>query len=192
MTTIIPSDFNFNPNIHYLGKPCKRNHKGYRYKNGHSCCICNHSRVDYQKAYNALRATKPKSLALRLFIGCKHRHKTKHPEAPFTITQEWIQEKIEKGVCEVTRIRFNLERTKTPRRPFSPSVDKKDPKGFYTKENCQIVCFIYNVAKGPFSHEDVLTMVKALSADDSLHCPPTGPNTPDRKGTYSPDLMLDK
>lgn len=159
---ICMSQFVFNKEIHYVGKPCKHGHQGYRYKNGGACCECNTDRKEYMASYNKLRLTQPKHIATSLFLACRNRQRKLNPNKPFTITKKWILNKIEKGYCEVTGIKFNLELTKTTKRPFAPSIDKKNPNGFYTKENCQVVCFIYNVAKGEFTHDDVLKLSNAF------------------------------
>jgi hypothetical protein len=95
-----------------------------------------------------------------MFLGSKQRQFKKG--GGLSITKQWILQKILAGKCEVTGIPFDLSLKNTARRPFAPSLDKKDPFGDYTIENCQIVCFIYNAAKGQFAHEDVLTLASAF------------------------------
>jgi hypothetical protein len=78
---------------------------------------------------------------------------------PFSITREWVQERVDRGRCEVTNITFQS----LPRgNPFCASLDQKRPQGGYTPENAQVVVCIYNLAKNKWSHEDVLTLAKAL------------------------------
>lgn len=157
------SPFVFNPDKHFLGKPCKQGHAGYRFKSSPGiCCECKPIRNDYLTDYNKLRKTRPASLATSLFLACKHRQKRDNPDAPFDLTKEWILERIEAGVCQVTKLPFSLELTVTNKRPFAPSIDRIDPNKFYTKDNCQVVCFIYNVAKGEFSNSDVITLANAV------------------------------
>lgn len=61
-----------------------------------------------------------------------------------------------KGRCEVTGLRFSLERpTGTGKRlPFQPSLDRKDSSKGYSVENCRLVCWAVNAAMGPWG-EDV-------------------------------------
>jgi hypothetical protein len=85
----------------------------------------------------------------------------------FDLTRAWILEKLEAGVCEITGIPFILEATEEDRKgkfthPFSPSVDRIDSLRGYTKDNCQVVVWIYNRAKGEDDHEDILKLAKAL------------------------------
>lgn len=78
-----------------------------------------------------------------------------------SITKDWVTERILKGVCEVTGIPFKMACEK-PARPFTPSLDRKDPKRGYHPDNVQVVCWIYNRAKGVQDHESVMEMAKAL------------------------------
>ncbi len=71
------------------------------------------------------------------------------------------------GKCEVTGLAFSLNRPKTRReslRAWGPSVDRVDPLKGYTRDNCRLVCWMYNAAKGVSSDEDVMTMARALVA----------------------------
>ena len=157
--------FVFNPDKHFLGEPCRYGHKGYRFKSSPGvCCECNdyESRIEYQREYQRGKGARPEGLAVRIFLQCRARQRKKNPNSPFTLTKEWILEKIKAGYCEVTKLPFNLEFGSTSRRPFAPSVDKINPRGNYTIENCQMVCFIYNVAKGEFHHEDVCKLARAI------------------------------
>lgn len=55
----------------------------------------------------------------------------------------------------------------SPPNPFAPSLDKINPALPYTKENTQVVVWIYNRAKGPNAHEDVLVLANSLVANDN-------------------------
>lgn len=100
-----------------------------------------------------------KGRANYMLRAAKNRHET------VTITREWIQERLDRGVCEVTGLPFVIESRLVKsaiREPWSPSLDKKDPLQGYTPENTQVVVWAYNTAKGSWKHEDVLTMARAL------------------------------
>jgi hypothetical protein len=104
------------------------------------------------------RAT-PAFRASRLLADAKQRK----PEN-FTLTLEWAQEKIERGYCEATGLKFDCSGNGAPARPYAPSLDRTDPSKPYTQENTKVVVWIYNRAKGVHTHEDVLNMAKALVA----------------------------
>lgn len=82
----------------------------------------------------------------------------------FDLTQEWVQEKIDRGVCEVSGMPFDMKR----KGPFVPSLDRKVPGGPYTQENVQVVVWLYNAAKQNFTHEDVMVLAEALCQQKRL------------------------
>lgn len=84
-----------------------------------------------------------------------------------SLTKEWIANKIAGGFCEASGLPFDLDSGR-PARPFTPSLDRIDPTKGYTPENTQVVCWIYNRAKGVHDHQAVLILAKALvSANDN-------------------------
>lgn len=78
-----------------------------------------------------------------------------------SITSEWLEQKLENGVCEVTGLPFVFNHMQG-KVPFSPSLDRISSNLPYTPENTRVVVWIYNSAKNVFTDEDVLTMAKAL------------------------------
>ncbi len=64
------------------------------------------------------------------------------------------------GLCEVTNLPFVPSEKKMG--PFLPSVDRTDPKKGYTKDNCKMVIWMYNAAKGSNTHDYVMIMARAL------------------------------
>lgn len=86
----------------------------------------------------------------------------------FTITGKWFRDKALNGVCEATGLPFNHDKPKerNKKNPYSPSLDRFDPKQGYTPENTKVVLWIHNRAK---SDDDIYTlytyckaMVKAI------------------------------
>jgi hypothetical protein len=76
---------------------------------------------------------------------------------PFTITLEWFKDKVISGRCEVTGRPFNHDKPtkKGKNNPFSPSIDRWDPSKGYIPENCKVVVWIHNRAKGD---DDIYTL----------------------------------
>ena len=100
--------------------------------------------------------------AYTLFTHARGRASQKGLE--FDLDREWIEGILEDGVCQVTGIpfvidtndcEFVVERDVHTRSPFTPSIDKIDPTKGYTKDNCQIVVYMYNTCKNTFSDEAV-------------------------------------
>jgi hypothetical protein len=92
-----------------------------------------------------------------------HNAKTRAKEnnCTFDITEEWIENKLINGFCEVTNLPFVITYL-TGKQPWAPSLDKIDPLKGYTMDNTRVVVWLYNAAKNVFSDNDVLLMANAL------------------------------
>jgi hypothetical protein len=91
------------------------------------------------------------------------KHSAKKKGIEFTLTLEWILERIEGGTCAISGLPFvfggNHGRHAGPR---TPSIDRKDPMLGYTPDNCQVVVWIYNCAKADTEHNEVMALAEAL------------------------------
>jgi len=95
--------------------------------------------------------------ASRLRQDARKKHRRKSNQ--FTITTNQIGQAIQSGKCAITGLPFDLSK---PFSPLTPSLDQIIPGRGYTKTNTQIVSLIYNLAKGNWSHDDVIRMAKSL------------------------------
>jgi hypothetical protein len=92
-----------------------------------------------------------------LFILARERAR-KH-DVPFDLSLEWVLEKLQQGICEVTHIPFVFE---VKHSIFAPSIDRRVSSLGYTSDNCRLVIFGYNAAKGAGSDEEVRQMAAAI------------------------------
>ena len=93
------------------------------------------------------------------------RQRSKRLGIECTLTSEWLQTRLAAGFCEVTEIAFDMtagDGKGSRKNPFAPSVERKDPAGPYSPDNCVMTVWIYNRAKGAFQVEDLLTLARAL------------------------------
>lgn len=95
-----------------------------------------------------------------LYRSCRHRSDL------VTISRSWIEERIRRGVCEVTGLPLDLSPEPGPRRPLTPSIDQIRPGMGYTEENSRLVCWIYNSAKSTWTHETLVFMASALISEE--------------------------
>lgn len=80
-----------------------------------------------------------------------------------TLDTTWLKEKLQPMICEATGLSLVLDIDETvAHSAFRPSIDRIDNTLGYTKENCMVVCVIYNKSKSDYAKEDVLKMAKAL------------------------------
>ena len=103
----------------------------------------------------------PTGRAYTLLSGAKVRAKRKNLE--FNLPVNIIIEAIEKGYCELTGLKFDMNRVvDTQVNPYSPSVDRKNSTKGYTKENVRIVLSSVNSALGEFGDEIMLPILKEM------------------------------
>jgi len=132
-------------------------HEVWKQKHGES-----HVRaIEYTQFSNFYQTTKGR--ATHMLNNARKRSKVNGIEC--SLTQDWIKEKLDNGICEVTGIPFVLQMNggkghKT--NSFSPSLDRIIQDGPYTPENVRVACWIYNRARGAFPPEDFDTMINAL------------------------------
>ena len=102
-----------------------------------------------------------------ILAGIKRRCKEKG--IAFDLDKEWMELHWNEGKCEVTNIVYNLM---PPSRQvtgnYAMSVDRIDPNKGYTKDNCRLVCWMFNAAKGVGTDEDIRALVEGLCRTDFL------------------------
>ena len=154
----------FNDKVHFYGKACGNGHIGIRYISTGICveCLKSYDRKGYYKRYNQENRRTPKLFASKLLHSCKARSREKQWE--FGLTLDWIKEKLENGICEVTGVSLDFTKSEAFHvSPFSPSIDRIDSSKPYIPENCRVVCMIYNVCKGQWQDSDVLNFARLLT-----------------------------
>ena len=80
----------------------------------------------------------------------------------FELDDNWAEARWT-GRCEVTNIVFRQNGQKGPH-PFSPSIDRIEPKLGYTKDNCRFVLWGCNAIKGTGTDSDMYEIALAISS----------------------------
>lgn len=78
----------------------------------------------------------------------------------FSLTFGWARVRWT-GRCELTDIPFVLNLGHGPG-TFSPSIDRIDPAGGYTPDNCRFILYPINAMKGAGTEADMLMIAKAI------------------------------
>jgi|Laugrespbdmm15dd_1035085.scaffolds.fasta_scaffold17549_2 hypothetical protein len=107
--------------------------------------------------------------AQRLYGNAQKRAKAMGWPAP-DFGSLWIEKKINSKFCEVTGIKFDLEAHTTgcshAKNPWVPSIDRIDSSAPYSKENVQLVVYMYNVCKSEFRHADVVNFCRHVAGKE--------------------------
>jgi len=70
------------------------------------------------------------------------------------LDMEWLLKQLEPMTCSITGVPLSFENAYLPaKNPFAPSIDQIKPGEGYTKDNCQVVSWAFNMAKGPWPIE---------------------------------------
>lgn len=94
----------------------------------------------------------------------KRRSKVKN--IPFSLDATNIQKIIDKGVCQLTGIPFNLTAGKTW---DSPSLDQISPGKGYTVENTRVIILAANVMMNNWGHNKILEVADAIRQNSRYH-----------------------
>ena len=86
------------------------------------------------------------------------RHKAKLKGMKCDITADFVEGLMNRHDCKCHITLIPFETTG----PFVPSIDRIDSSRGYTKDNIQVVCWIYNRCKADNTHEDVIKFAKGL------------------------------
>lgn len=89
------------------------------------------------------------------------RKRSKDKGMEYNLDMPWFRSKLNKERCEVTGL--VLDYTKDPYvNPFYPSIDRVDSSKGYTKDNCKLVCMMFNNAKQDHDIKHFETWCKAF------------------------------
>ena len=96
--------------------------------------------------------------ATKLLRAAKERHIT-------SISLEWVEKKLEIGVCELTKLPFSLENlTNHKTNPYAPSLDRINSNiKEYSPENTRVVLLAVNLALNQWGCETISPIIKKLA-----------------------------
>lgn len=113
------------------------------------------------KKSETLRVSKYRDDNFASHLLTRFKAKAKREKRRFNLDLNWFEKNLKRGTCPITHIKYEQPIYKgkkgTPG-AWTPSVDRIDNSKGYTKSNCRLVAWIYNLAKNHYSDEDVLLM----------------------------------
>lgn len=143
---------------------CQREYEaGWREKNRSRLAQARAKRREKDKKYRAkyIEQNRAKYLYSRIKLRCEKRG------VPFDLDKfdGELNERIEKGVCELTGLPLRLDHG--TRAWNSPSLDRINPSDGYVYSNIRVVCFAVNAALGDWGEEVLKTIASAYLAQRS-------------------------
>lgn len=128
--------------------------------------------------HNETYRLSPKHRSGLLFRAARAR--AKDANMPFTITKEWILERVERGFSELTGMPLVFEQHDRYRlHPAAPSLDQIVAGKGYTTENTMVVCLAENLLMGQYPMEITRSFCQAyLNATKGKHDGPIDDNKP--------------
>ena len=142
-----------------LCKECQREYeKGWRKE--HFADIQERRKKSKQAAREYSVQYRLENRAKYLIAECRRRCARKG--VPFDLDQyeAQIQERMTKGLCELSKIPLDL--TSPKRTAFTPSLDRIEAGGPYTIDNVRIVCWGINALLGDWGEQTALKICSAL------------------------------
>ena len=83
----------------------------------------------------------------------------------FDLSREWVEDQLDRGVCEVTGLTLSWDKVDGAfRRPLAPSADRIDGTLGYTEANVRVVCSWYNYARQDWDDDLVYRVAEAVLA----------------------------
>ncbi len=99
-----------------------------------------------------------------LFSRTKKRAQSR--SIPFSLTFEDVNQMFFQSDkrCTISGIAYSSETVDGKRfRPWMPSLDRVDPHGPYSRENCRLVCAYINIAINQFGEDQLLKVVGRIA-----------------------------
>jgi len=135
--------------LHGWCKLCRSNNEGDRRK-----------RPDLVSRMHDRYETDMDFRASRLLAGIKK--KCRRHGLACDLDVEWLSRRMTAGVCELSGVRFDMNVRQRKATIKTPSVDRINAGGGYTKDNCRLVAFGVNFALSSWGLDAFLELAEGL------------------------------
>lgn len=146
-------------------------------------CICKDCRNLYARNMARMNRGSAQVRASKLVSAAKSRATERN--LSFDLDVEWVLERLEIGLCQLSGEKFDLTET----RGFAtPSLDRINPKGGYTKQNTRVILFGLNAALGTWGtkplFEAVLKSIQMQSSASTIFSRRLAANLKKKTGSH--------
>jgi hypothetical protein len=105
---------------------------------------------------------------------------------PYDLDWEWAERQLERQRfrCPMTGLKFFMDRSdEGTKNPFSPSIDRIEPRLGYTKTNCRIIIFAMNAMLSDWGENVVQLVMEGYQTKqgENKRCPQLGSACPQPK-----------
>lgn len=139
-----------------------RENESYRERRRNRSKNLTDDQVASRKKTSAAYYESVKGRASTLVNGAKRRSLEKGIDCDLDF--DFVHEKLLHGKCEVTGIEFDFKKpTSSVKNAYSPSIDRIDSSLGYTKQNCRIVIWQFNMMKGELSDVELINLCNIVS-----------------------------
>jgi len=87
--------------------------------------------------------------------------RAKRQGVAFDLDAAWVRDQLEQG-CALTELPFNYNPKEGFASPYSPSIDRMDAGGPYTKVNCRVILWGVNAGLSTWGIDTYLTLAQAI------------------------------
>lgn len=116
--------------------------------------------IERAKANSRRRSLSQHGRAHRLWLSAKHR--SRQIGVSFDLTVADVRSILSPMTCSLTGVRLTLKPpTKGMHHPRAPSLDRKNTRGGYTRNNVRIVCWQANAALNAFGEKAFAELARA-------------------------------
>lgn len=89
------------------------------------------------------------------------RKSAKADGVPFDLTVDWLKQRLDAGICEMSGVAFDRSKK---RGANSPSVDRIIPGGPYTQANCRVILWSLNHALNNYGDDYMISLFRQIIA----------------------------
>lgn len=109
------------------------------------CCLDKYKRLRDESVKKIIHVHSIRCITFEKHLLIKTKYMSKRYKVPFDISLDWIKQKLNRGVCEVSKSSLVIPVYKgnidAEDRMYTPVIVRVDKTKGYTNDNCQVVSY---------------------------------------------------